>query len=142
MKRRELEKLRSVQAYAYTLTPAGFPDGYDDLTLKFKAGDVAAAIGPVASGDTVIITANRAYARHTTTYNLTVDDGTTSCVQSRHVQWVDAEGIAERVEIARRAGWGGVSLWALGYDDDEAWTSLDTASRAPLSAEPSDTSDG
>jgi HAD superfamily hydrolase (TIGR01509 family) len=72
-------------------------------------------------------------------YTLTVDDGTTSCVQTRQVHWVDAEGIADRVAIARRAGWGGVSLWALGYDDDEAWISLVAASRVPMSAEPPDT---
>ncbi len=72
-------------------------------------------------------------------YPLTVDDGTTACVQTREVHWVDAEGIAERVAIARRAGWGGVSLWALGYDDDEAWTSLVAAARVPMSAEPPNT---
>ncbi len=65
-------------------------------------------------------------------YALNVDDGVTSCVQNRTVHWVDAEGIAARVEIARRAGWGGVALWALGYEDDEAWQSLVTASRTPL----------
>ena len=68
------------------------------------------------------------------TYDLTVDDGVTSCVQSRVVHWVDQEGIAARVELARRAGWGGVSLWALGYDDDEAWNALVLASRRPLEA--------
>ena len=68
------------------------------------------------------------------TYSLTVDDGSTSCIQSRKVQWVDAEGIAARVEIARHAGWGGVALWALGYEDDAAWQSLVTSSHAPLAA--------
>ena len=68
------------------------------------------------------------------TYPLTVDDGVTACVQSRVVNWVDQEGIAARVELARRAGWGGVSLWALGYDDDEAWNALVLASRRPLEA--------
>ena len=67
-------------------------------------------------------------------YPLTVDDGVTACVQSRVVNWVDQEGIAARVELARRAGWGGVSLWALGYDDDEAWNALVLASRRPLEA--------
>ena len=50
------------------------------------------------------------------------------------VNWVDQEGIAARVELARQAGWGGVSLWALGYDDDEAWNALVVASRRPLEA--------
>jgi len=70
------------------------------------------------------------------TYSLTVDDGTTSCVQSRRVHWVDAEGAAARAEMARRAGWGGVSVWALGYEDDEVWQSVMNASRDPLPAEP------
>ena len=70
------------------------------------------------------------------TYALTVEDGTLSCVQNRKVHWVDAEGVADRVEIARRAGWGGVALWALGYEDDEVWAALESASRVPLDAEP------
>jgi HAD superfamily hydrolase (TIGR01509 family) len=68
------------------------------------------------------------------TYDLTVDDGTTSCVQSRIVRWVDAEGAAARAEIARRAGWGGAALWAVGYDDDAVWAALMSATRAPISA--------
>jgi HAD superfamily hydrolase (TIGR01509 family) len=71
-------------------------------------------------------------------YALSVDDGVTSCVQNREVHWVDREGAAARVEIARRAGWGGVSLWALGYEDAEVWQSLLSASRRPLTAEPAD----
>ena len=66
------------------------------------------------------------------TYSLTFDDGVTSCVQSRRVHWVDSEGAASRVEIARRAGWGGVALWALGYEDQEVWDAVVTASRIPL----------
>jgi spore germination protein YaaH len=65
-------------------------------------------------------------------YDLPVTDATTSCVQSRIVQWVDAEGAAARAELARRAGWGGVSLWALGYDDAEVWAALVAATRDPL----------
>lgn len=64
----------------------------------------------------------------TFSYDLAVDDGTTSCVQHRMVYWVDAEGVGARVEIARRADWGGVALWALGYDDDDVWNELIAAS--------------
>lgn len=69
-------------------------------------------------------------------YALTVEDATTSCVQNRMVHWVDAEGAAARAEIARRAGWGGVALWALGYEDDDVWQAILSASRDPLAAEP------
>jgi hypothetical protein len=65
-------------------------------------------------------------------YSLTVEDGGVSCVQSRMARWVDAEGAAARVEIARRAGWGGVSLWALGYEDADVWQAVVTASQVPL----------
>ncbi|MDJ0771142.1 MAG: HAD-IA family hydrolase [Ilumatobacter sp.] len=68
-------------------------------------------------------------------YALTVEDGATSCVQNRRVHWVDAEGAAARVEIARRAGWGGVALWALGYEDDDVWSAVVDASRRSLAAE-------
>jgi spore germination protein YaaH len=69
-------------------------------------------------------------------YDLTVSDGATSCVQTRVVHWVDSEGAAARAEMARRAGWGGVALWALGYDDDELWNALMTATRTPIDAVP------
>jgi HAD superfamily hydrolase (TIGR01509 family) len=65
-------------------------------------------------------------------YALNVDDGTTSCVQNRVVRWVDGEGVAERVMIARQAGWGGVALWALGYDDPELWDAFVDAARREL----------
>lgn len=71
-------------------------------------------------------------------YALTVEDAATSCVQNRQVHWVDAEGAAARAELARRAGWGGVALWALGYEDDDVWQAILTASREPLDVEPAD----
>ena len=71
-------------------------------------------------------------------YALDVDAGGVSCTQNRKVNWVDSEGAADRAEIARRAGWGGVALWALGYEDDAVWQSVLTASREPLSATPAD----
>ena len=61
------------------------------------------------------------------TYDLPVTDGTVSCVQSRKVHWVDAEGVAARTKIARDAGWGGVALWALGYEDEAVWQALTAA---------------
>ncbi len=58
------------------------------------------------------------------TYELVVENELTSCVQSRMVRWVDAEGALLRIDLAREAGWGGVALWALGYDDDAVWTAI------------------
>jgi len=57
-------------------------------------------------------------------YDLELTDGSNSCVQRRQVRWVDAEGVRERVHLARRSGLGGVALWALGYDDPDVWSTL------------------
>jgi len=66
----------------------------------------------------------------TFTYELPVTDATLSCVQSRVVRWVDSEGAAARAKIGRDAGWGGAALWALGYEDDDVWSSLVTATQS------------
>lgn len=60
----------------------------------------------------------------TFTYDLVIDDGVTACTQQRQVWFVDAAGARERVELALDAGFGGVSLWALGYDDQSTWDQL------------------
>ena len=66
------------------------------------------------------------------TYDLEHDDGTTSCVQTRQVHWVGSEGVAERVRMARRAGFGGVGLWAFGYEDEATWTALTDAATSEI----------
>jgi spore germination protein YaaH len=68
----------------------------------------------------------------TATYELTVDNGVTQCVQTRQLHWIDADGVALRVEMARRAGIEGVALWALGYEDDEVWNALISSSTRNL----------
>lgn len=73
------------------------------------------------------------YGEWTFDYDLTVTEGAVECVQSREVRWVGAEGVAARAEIGRRAGWGGVSLWALGYEDAAAWEALITTAHDPMS---------
>lgn len=60
----------------------------------------------------------------TFTYDLVIDDGVTACTQQRQVWFVDAAGARERVEMALDAGFGGVALWALGYDDQSTWDAL------------------
>ena len=104
-------------------------------TAEGRTGVTALAVMDLAARRGGVPTFDDVTGEWTFSYSLTVDDGATACVQSRKVQWVDAEGVASRVEIARRAGWGGVALWALGYEDQEVWDSLVTASRVPLSAE-------
>ena len=57
----------------------------------------------------------------TFTYDLVVEDGTTSCTQQREVHYVAADGAQIRMQRAVDAGFGGVSLFALGYEDDAVW---------------------
>ena len=51
-------------------------------------------------------------------------DATTTCTQSRQGWYVDAAGAQARAQVARDAGWSGVSLWALGYDDQSVWNAF------------------
>lgn len=67
------------------------------------------------------------------TYELELTDGTTFCTQTREVHYVDVEGARKRIDIAREARLGGVSLWALGYDDDELWAAIEPVVR-PVAA--------
>ena len=75
-------------------------------------------------------------------YELVVDDGTTSCTQLRQVNYVDADGAQLRMQRAVDAGFGGVALFALGYDDDEVWSAVDTVAaslaRSSTSTPPSE----
>ena len=58
------------------------------------------------------------------TYTATFTDGTTSCTQTREVHYVDAEGTAARVDLARTERLGGAALWALGYDSPATWSAI------------------
>jgi spore germination protein len=57
-------------------------------------------------------------------YDLEYREGDQSCVQTRQVIYVDGDGLADRIMMARSAGLGGVALWALGYEDDEVWQQI------------------
>jgi spore germination protein YaaH len=59
------------------------------------------------------------------TYELEFDDGTTSCTQQRQVNYVDVDGIDQRVQMALQAGFAGASLFALGYDSTALWDTVD-----------------
>jgi HAD superfamily hydrolase (TIGR01509 family) len=59
------------------------------------------------------------------TYELELDDGTTSCTQQRQVNYVDVDGVQQRIQLALQAGFAGASLFALGYDSAELWRALE-----------------
>jgi HAD superfamily hydrolase (TIGR01509 family) len=76
-------------------------------------------------------------------YDLVIDDGATSCTQTRQVNYVGADGIQQRIELALDAGYSGAALFALGYEDPEVWDVVDavneslTGAAAPASTVPS-----
>ncbi|MGE5209615.1 MAG: glycosyl hydrolase family 18 protein [Acidobacteriota bacterium] len=65
-------------------------------------------------------------------YQLEVGDETTSCVQMRRVHYVDGDGIRRRMDLARQYRLDGVSLWALGFEDQAVWDQI-----LPTVADPS-----
>jgi spore germination protein YaaH len=59
-------------------------------------------------------------------YELQIDNGATACTQLRQVNYVGADGAQQRMQRAVDAGFGGVALFAFGYEDDAVWTAVDT----------------
>ena len=57
-------------------------------------------------------------------YDLEVSDGTTTCVQTRQVNYVDGNGVRLRMDLARKYRLNGVSLWAFGFDDEAVWDAI------------------
>ncbi len=57
-------------------------------------------------------------------YDLEVTDGVTTCTQTRQVHYVDGDGVRARMDLARRYQLNGVSLWALGFDDEGVWDAI------------------
>jgi spore germination protein YaaH len=70
-------------------------------------------------------------------YELEVSDGITTCVQTRQVHYVDGDGIALRMDLARQYRLDGVALWAFGFDDQAVWDAI-----LPTVADPSATTTG
>ncbi len=62
----------------------------------------------------------------TFSYELPVSATGASCTQSREVHYVDANGAQIRMQHAIDGGFGGVSLFAFGYEDAATWTAIDT----------------
>ena len=95
----------------------------------------------VRTRDAVALFAKRAAATSfdqttgewTATYTIRFADATTACVQTRVAGYLDAAAVVARAEIARTAGWAGISLWAFGYDDQSVWDAL-VAANAPYVA--------
>ncbi len=67
-------------------------------------------------------------------YELEVTDGTTTCVQTRQVHYVDGAGVRLRMDLAREYQLDGVALWALGFEDDDVWDRILSTVADPTAA--------
>ena len=72
----------------------------------------------------------------TFSYQLPVPDAGATCIETRTVWYVDGAGAQVRTDLARDAGWAGVSLWALGYDDQRVWDTFAAAHPTTTSTAP------
>ena len=57
-------------------------------------------------------------------YELELTNGESTCVQTRQVHYVDGDGIARRMDLARQYRLDGVALWAFGFDDAAVWEAI------------------
>ena len=69
------------------------------------------------------------------TYQVDFPEATPTCTQTRQVNYVDAEGARLRMQMSVDRGLLGVSLFALGYQDDQVWDDI-AAISATLTTEP------
>lgn len=76
------------------------------------------------------------FGEWTFTYDLEVSEGDQTCTQTRTVWYVDDDGIQQRIQRAVEARFGGVALFAFGYDDAEVWSGVNAiaANMAALAA--------
>ncbi|MGH9271104.1 MAG: HAD-IA family hydrolase, partial [Ilumatobacteraceae bacterium] len=116
--------LLGIPLYGYNwvrATSGTCPESAEDTTTVslLTVADLAARRGGVPEYDA-------ATGELSFEYELTVDDGTTSCVQLRQVHYVDAAGAQVRMQRALDAGLGGVALFSLGYTDAAVWNAVAT----------------
>ncbi len=69
------------------------------------------------------------------TYQVGWPEAAPTCTQTRQVNYVDAEGARQRMQMSVDAGMLGVSLYAMGYEDDQIWDDI-AAISATLTTEP------
>jgi spore germination protein len=115
-------------------------------TVGTCPADAAGAVTNVTQGNIADLIAKRGVTplRNPTTgessfsYDV-IFEGATTCTQTRQVHYVDALGTAERIDLARTERLGGVSLWALGFDDITTWQAIGALARPAAAAAPSTT---
>ena len=102
-----------------TATDGECPDGADgDTAVQLDSvDDLIARRGATPTFDPTT-------AESSFTYQLTFTEGDTSCTQTRQVNYVDAEGARERMQLSIDEGLLGVALFAFGYDDEAVWADI------------------
>ena len=116
-----------VPMYGYNWVVA--TEGTCPPTAEGRTGVTARSVDDLIARRGATPVRDEASGEWTFTYELEVTDGTTTCTQSREVHYVDADGARARIDLAREAGLGGVALWALGYETDGTWVTIDDAIR-------------
>ena len=117
-----------VPMYGYNWVVA--TEGTCSPTAEGRTGVTARSVDDLIARRGATPVRDVASGEWTFTYDLEVTDGATTCTQTREVHYVDADGARARIDLARDAGLGGVALWALGYETDGTWVTIDDAIRA------------
>ncbi len=100
------------------------PDEANDISVPGKTTVTARSVDDLIERRNATPIYDESTAEWTFEYELEITDGTNTCIQTRQVHYVDAEGVRARMDLARDAGLGGVALWALGFDDDDVWDAI------------------
>ncbi len=100
------------------------PDEQNGITVPGTTSVTARSVDDLIERRNVTPVYDSTTGESSFTYELDISDGTTRCVQTRQVHYVDAEGIRARMDLAIDARLGGVALWALGFDDDDVWDAI------------------
>jgi spore germination protein YaaH len=100
------------------------PDPDRDISVPGVTTVTARSVDDLIERRNAVPAYNSETAEWAFEYRLEITDDTTTCVQTRQVHYIDADGIRTRMDLAIDAGLGGVSLWALGFEDDDVWDQI------------------
>ena len=107
------------------------PDDDNNITVPGKTSVTARSVDDLIKRRNATPIYNSTTGEWWFEYKLEISDGTTTCVQTRQVHYIDAKGIRARMDLAIKAKLGGVALWALGFDNDEVWAAILFDAAAP-----------
>lgn len=100
------------------------PDEDNDISVPGTTTVTARSVDDLIERRDAVPAYDATTAEWSFQYQLEISDDTTTCVQTRQVHYVDADGIRARMDLAIDAGLGGVALWALGFEDDDVWNAI------------------